>query len=130
MDEERGIPAPDHPFVVWVDESPRWAGPSRTDAPVTPRVRIEVARDGAWQPLVVAGAPATDEGVDFVTTVVGSFLGKCRWLSIWMVPHASVDETASYRFVIDGTGGRTFCSVPFRLPETRARFGAVGFAKP
>jgi len=129
MDEERGIPAPDHPFVVWVDASPRWTGPSRTGAPVTPRVRVEVSLGGAWQPLVVDGAPATDDGVDFVTTVVGSFQGECRWISIWMVPDGSVDEAATFRFVVDGTSGRIFRSAAFTLPETRARFGAVGFAK-
>lgn len=128
MDEERGIPAPDLPFVVWVDESPRWTGASRTDAPVTPRVRIEVRVGGAWQPLVIEGAPQTDDGLDFVTTVVGSFQGECRWIGIWLVPEGA-DETATYRFVIDGTSGRTFRSNDFQLPPTRARFGAVGFAR-
>lgn len=128
MDEERGIPAPDLPFVVWVDESPRWTGRSRTEAPVTPRVRIETCAGGAWQPLVVEGALQTDDGLDLVTTVVGSFQGECRWISIWLVPEGA-DETAVYRFVIDGTSGRAFRSNEFRLPPTRARFGAVGFAK-
>jgi neutral ceramidase len=127
MDEATGIPVPDNPFVVWIDESPRWACDSQSTR-ATPRVSIEVLDDGGWRPLLVLGAPETDEGLDFVTTVVGSFSGKSRWVSIWLVPDG-VDEDAALRFVMEGTSGRDFRSPEFTLAQARDNWGFVGLVR-
>jgi hypothetical protein len=127
MDEATGIPAPDNPFVVWIDEKPRWAcDPQSTRA--TPRVSIEVLEDGGWRQLTALGAPETDDGLDFVTTVVGSFRGKARWLSIWLVPEG-VDEDTALRFVMEGTSGRTFHSPEFTVAQARDDWGFVGLVR-
>ncbi len=127
MDEATGIPAPDNPFVVWIDENPRWTCDSRSTR-ATPRVSIEVLEDAGWRPLIALGAPETDEGLDFVTTVVGSFGGKARWVSIWLVPDG-VDEDAAFRFVMEGTSGRTFRSPGFTVAQARDNWGFVGLVR-
>jgi hypothetical protein len=127
MDEATGIPAPYNPFVVWIDKNPRWARDSRSTR-ATPRVSIETLEDGGWRPLVVLGAPETDEGLDFVTLVVGSFGGKSRWVSIWLVPDG-VDEDAALRFVMEGTSGRGFRSPEFTVAQARDNWGFVGLIK-
>jgi neutral ceramidase len=127
MDEATGIPAPYNPFVVWVDENPCWTCGSQSTR-ATPRVSIEALEDGGWRPLVVLGAPETDEGLDFVTIVVGSFRGKSRWLSIWLVPDG-VDEDAALRFVMEGTSGRSFRSPEFSVAQARDSWGFVGLIR-
>ena len=127
MDEATGIPAPYNPFVVWIDENPRWARDPRSTR-ATPRVGIEVLQDGSWQPLVVLGAPETDEGLDFVTAVVASFGGRSRWVSIWLVPDG-VDEDAALRFVMEGSSGRTFHSPEFSVAKARDDWGFVGLVR-
>jgi neutral ceramidase len=127
MDEATGIPVPDNPFVVWIDESPRWARDPRSTR-ATPRVSIEVLENGEWKPLLVLGAPETDEGLDFVTAVVGSFRGNSRWVGIWLVPDGA-DEDAPHRFVIEGTSGRTFRSPEFTVSGARDQWGFVGLVR-
>ncbi|MBW2577771.1 MAG: hypothetical protein JRE38_06855 [Deltaproteobacteria bacterium] len=89
---------------------------------------IEVLEDGEWRSLVVLGAPETDEGLDFVTLVVGSFGGKSRWVSIWLVPDG-VDEDAALRFVMEGTSGRSFRSPEFTVEQARDNWGLVGLVR-
>jgi neutral ceramidase len=127
MDEVTGIPTPYNPFVVWIDKNPRWARDSRSTQ-ATPRVSIETLEDGGWRPLVVLGVPETDEGLDFVTLVVGSFAGKSRWVSIWLVPDG-VSEDVALRFVMKGTSGRSFRSPEFTVAQARDNWGFVGLVK-
>ena len=117
-------PAPDEPFVAWIDEDPSWECDAGAAEP-TPRVGIEMHRAGVWEPLLVSGGLENDEGLDFVTTLVGSFGGRSRWVSIWMVPQG-VDESALLRFVVSGTSGRTFHSPEFTVKAARERWGFVG----
>jgi hypothetical protein len=127
MDEATGIPAPYNPFVVWIDDNPCWTCGSRSTRP-TPRVSIEALEDDDWRPLVVLGAPETDEGLDFVTIVVGSFGGESRWVSIWLVPD-EVDEGVALRFVIEGTSGRSFRSPEFSVAQAHDKWGFVGLVR-
>lgn len=128
MDGATGIPTAYNPFMVWIDEDPVWTYDVE-DARPTPRIRIERLEKGAeWTPLVVQGTPETDDGVDFVTIVVGSFAGKSRWISIWMAPDG-VDENARLRFVVEGTSGHTFHSREFTLARARENWGLVGLVK-
>jgi hypothetical protein len=127
MDEAAGIPEPYNPFVVWVDDDPRWLRDSQSTR-ATPRVSIEALDDGGWRPLAILGAPQTDDGLDFVTTVIGSFRGRSRWVSIWLVPDG-VDDDAALRFVMEGTSGRTFHSPEFSVARARDNWGLVGFVK-
>ena len=127
MDEDAGIPEPYNPFVVWVDDDPRWLRDSQSTR-ATPRVSIEALDDGGWRPLAILGAPQTDDGLDFVTTVIGSFRGRSRWVSIWLVPDG-IDDDAALRFVMEGTSGRTFHSPEFSVTRARDNWGLVGFVK-
>jgi hypothetical protein len=127
MDESTSIPSPNNPFVTWIDENPRWRRDAQAARP-TPRVNIEIREAGQWRPFAVRGTPETDEGLDFVTTLVGSFAGESRWISIWLVPDG-VDENTALRFVIDGTGDHIFYSPAFSVAEARDNWGFVGLVR-
>ena len=79
-------------------------------------------------PLQIAGISETDEGLNFVTTVIASFDGKSRWNTIWMAP-ASVDSNAVLRFRLEGTGGSIFFSPEFTLTSARENLGFVGLKR-
>ncbi len=96
---------------------------------MTPEVCVETRVGGEWVPLLVDGVPENDGGVDFVTTVVASFMGKTRWVTIWMVPEGQ-DEDAELRIVARGTSGKEFRSSPFTLARARQAWGFVGIAAP
>jgi hypothetical protein len=127
MDEATSIPSPYNPFVVWIDKNPRWLRDAQSTR-ATPRVNIEVLEAGQWGPFTIRGIPETDEGLDFVTTVVGSLAGESRWISIWLVPEG-VDEDTPFRFVIAGTGGHTFHSPEFSVAKARDNWGFVGLVQ-
>jgi neutral ceramidase len=129
MDERTGIPAPNFPYMVWVDANPKWPSAEGEGQLVTPEVRIETRIGGEWAPLLVDGVPETDEGVDVVTTVVVSLMGKTRWNTTWMVP-AGQDEGAELRIAAKGTSGKEFRSSPFTLTQARKAWGFVGIASP
>ncbi len=129
MDARSGIPTPDYPYMVWVDANPRWPSPGDRRRLLTPAVCVERRVGGEWVPLLVEGIAETDEGVDVVTTVVASFLGRTRWVTTWMVP-AGLDEDAVLRLVARGTSGKEFRSKPFTLAEARKDWGFVGLASP
>ena len=132
MDSEHGIPIPDDPRFVWIDKNPAWPGdPTRTTV-VMPFVAIEVKGPEAWIPLAIAGVPENDGGVDFVTSVIASFLGESRWLTIWMPPaevkNDAVLSSAEFRFTVQGNGG-IFHSPSFTLASARERWGLTGIAR-
>jgi hypothetical protein len=128
MDEALGIPAPYHPFLVFIDTNPKWPDDPRSSDRVTPSVSIEEKTATGFQPLQIAGIGETDEGLNFVTTVIASFAGKSRWNTIWMAP-ASVDSNAVLRFRVEGTGGRMFFSPEFTLTSARGNLGFVGLVR-
>jgi hypothetical protein len=91
-------------------------------------VSIEEKTATGFQPLQIAGIGETDQGLNFVTTVIASFAGKSRWNTIWMAP-ASVDSNAVLRFRVEGTGGRMFFSPEFTLTSARGNLGFVGLVR-
>mgnify|MGYP000007310690 CR=1 FL=1 len=127
-DESLGIPVPYHPFLVFIDTNPKWPDDPRSSDRVTPSVSIEEKTVTGFQPLQIAGISETDEGLNFVTTVIASFAGKSRWNTIWMAP-ASIDSNAVLRFRVDGTGGRIFFSPEFTLTSARENLGFVGLER-
>ena len=127
-DEALGIPAPYHPFLVFIDTDPKWPDDPRSSDRVTPSVSIEEKTASGFQPLQIAGIGETDEGLNFVTTVIASFAGKSRWNTIWMAP-AIVDSNAVLRFRVEGTGGRMFFSPEFTLTSARGNLGFVGLVR-
>lgn len=128
MDESLGIPAPYHPFLVFIDTNPKWPDDPRSSDRVTPSVSIEVKTATGFQPLQITGISETDEGLNFVTTVIASFAGKSRWSTIWMAP-GSVDPNAVLRFKVEGTGGGMFFSPEFTLTSARGNLGFVGLVR-
>jgi len=129
MNEKTGFAVPNHPYMVWLDDNPRWTAQSRATGKITPAVRAERRVDGVWEPLLIDGIPENDEGVDFVTTVVASYLGKSRWMTIWMAPEG-LDADAEFRLVAEGTSGDTFRSPAFTLPDAQANWGFLGIVQP
>ena len=128
IDEETHIPVPDHPYFVWVDENPSWQNDPVATKTTTPSVRVEIQQGDNWQPFVIDGVAEDDRGLDFVTTLVGSYGSHSRWNTIWMVP-AGVDQAAVFRIVATGTSAREFTSEPFTVPGAKVRWGYVGFAR-
>ena len=128
MNETLGVPVPYHPFLVFIDTNSKWPDDPRSSDRVTPSVSIEEETASGYQPLQIAGAVETDEGLNFVTTVIASFAGKSRWNTIWMAP-SSVDPNAVLRFRVKGTGGRTFVSPEFTLISARENWGFVGLVR-
>lgn len=124
MNESLGIPEPYHPFFVFIDTNPKWPDDPRSSDRVTPLVSIEEKIISEFQPLQIEGVDETDAGLNFVTTVIGSFAGKSRWNTIWMAP-TSVDSDAVLRFKVEGTGGHTFFSKEFTLNAARKNWGFV-----
>jgi hypothetical protein len=128
MDETLGFPVAYHPFLVFIDPNPQWPDDPRSSDRVTPSVSIEEKTASGFQPLQIAGVAETDEGLNFVTTVIASFAGKSRWNTIWMAP-GDVDSDAVLRFRVEGTGGRTFFSPEFTLTSARENWGFVGLVR-
>lgn len=129
MDERTGVPTPDFPYMVWADANPKWPPPRGDHRRVTPEVRVETKIGGEWVPLRIDGVPEDDGGVDIVTTVVASLMGKTRWITTWMAPEG-LDEAAELRIVAVGTSGKEFRSSPFTLAQARKAWGFVGIASP
>ncbi len=132
MDLEPGIPVPDHPTFVWIDRNPQWPGDPAERKTVMSHVAVEVKKAGGWVQLEINSVPETDEGANFVTTVVASFRSKTRWLTIWMPPGCvegnPLLRSTELRFVVQGTSG-TFHSPAFTLASARARGGLIGIAR-
>jgi neutral ceramidase len=132
MGEGHGMPVPDYPRFIWIDRNPRWPDNPDESAGVTPSVAIEVKKEGDWVPLEINGVQETDEGVDFVTVVVASFLGNSRWLTIWMPPGDREDDSlfrsSEFRFAVQGTSG-VFRSPAFTLAAAREHWGLTGIAQ-
>jgi len=132
MDSEHGIPIPDDPRFVWIDKNAAWPGDPARPKVVMPFVAIEVKGTEAWIPLTIAGVPENDGGVDFVTSVVASFQGESRWLTIWMPPaevkNDAVLSSAEFRFAVQSNGG-IFHSPSFTLASARERWGLTGIAR-
>jgi neutral ceramidase len=125
MDEETGIPVPNHPFFVWIEKRPRWPDdPPYLDA-VTPSVHVEEKKNGNWVPLQVDRLAESDLGANFVTTVIAYHRCKCRWVTTWMVPE-SVDPAKVLKIVVKGTSGRVFESDEFTVAEANKKWGFVG----
>jgi hypothetical protein len=91
-------------------------------------VSIEEKTTSGFQPLQIAGLVETDEGLNFVTTVIGFLAAKSRWNTIWMAP-SSVDPNAVLRFRVEGTGGHTFFSPEFTLTSAHENWGFVGLVR-
>jgi neutral ceramidase len=132
MDPEHGIPIPDDPRFVWIDRNAAWPGDFAVPKVVMPSVAIEVYGADGWIPLAIAGAPEDDDGADFVTTVIASFLGDSRWLTIWMPPAEVKNDAAlgaaEFRFAVKGNGG-SFHSPGFTLASARESWGLTGIAR-
>jgi len=132
MDPEHGIPIPDDPRFVWIDKNPAWPGDPARPGVVMPSVRIESKGTDGWIPLTIAGGPEDDGGADFVTSVVASFQGESRWLTIWMPPpevkNDPVLSLAEFRFAVQGNGG-IFRSPGFTLATASKLWGLTGLAK-
>lgn len=132
MDPAHGIPVPDDPRFVWIDRNPSWPRDPAGPKVVMPFVSIEMKGADGWGPLTVAGVPEDDGGVDFVTTVVASFMGDSRWITIWMPPAAVKNDaalgSAEFRFAVQGNGG-TFHSPGFTLASARENWGLTGIAR-
>lgn len=132
MDHEAGMPVTDNPRFVWIDGSPSWSDDPDSQKPVMPSVAIEVRNGTDWSPLSIDGIRENDEGLNFVTTIVASFLGNTRWTTIWMTPLAVKNDPAlsqaEFRFVVRGTNG-TFRSPDFDLESARSRSGLTGIAR-
>jgi hypothetical protein len=131
-DPEHGLPIPDDPRFVRIDRNPAWPDDRARSKVVMPSVGIEVRGTEDWIPLKIAGAPEDDNGVDFVTSVIASFLGESRWLTIWMPPAEVKNDaalsSAEFRFAVQGNGG-TFHSPSFTLASARERWGPTGIAR-
>ena len=132
MDPEHGVPVPDDPRFVWIDKNPSWPRGPAGPKVVMPSVAIEMKGTDGWTPLTIAGATEDDDGADFVTTVVASFLGESRWITIWMPPAAVTNDaalgTAEFRFAVQGNGG-VFHSPGFTLASAHERWGLTGIAR-
>jgi len=132
MDEESGLPVTDYPRFIWIDGNPKWADDPEDQKPVMPSVAVEVKNGVDWAPLSIDGVPENDAGLDFVTTIVASFLGNTRWTTIWMPPRAVTSDStlggSEFRFVVRGTTG-VFCSPEFNLESTHSRSGLTGIAR-
>jgi neutral ceramidase len=116
QDLATGRPVRNAPCIVWDMPAAAWP-PTRPDARVTPSVAVEAeTADGSWSPLVVAGAPARDDGLDFVTVALETTAGRTRWASFWLVP-PDAPTGADLRFAIDGT----WRSAPFTLRDGTGR---------
>jgi hypothetical protein len=132
MVEGQSMPVPNYPRFIWIDKNPKWPDDPDESKMVIPSVTIEVKKEGNWIPLEINGVPETDEGVNFVTVVVASFLGKSRWLTIWMPPGDKKDDplfrTLEFRFAVQGTSG-IFRSPSFTLAAIRDHWGLTGIAR-
>jgi neutral ceramidase len=128
MDETSGIPVPNYPFMVFIDKNPKWPSNPQSSDRVTPSVSMEKKGVAGFQPFQIAGVEETDEGLNFVTTVIGTFAGESRWITIWMAPN-TVDPNAVLRFRVEGTSGQTFTSPEFTLDSARANWGFVGLVR-
>lgn len=132
MDPEHGIPVPDDPRFVWIDKNPAWPRDPAGPKVVMPSVAIEMKGTDGWTPLTIAGAPEDDDGVDFVTSVVASFLGESRWITIWMPPAEVKNDaalnSAEFRFAVQGNGG-IFHSPNFTLASAHESWGLTGIAR-
>jgi len=131
-DPELGMPVTDYPRFVWIDDNPGWPKDPLEKVTVMPYVAIEIKTGSEWTPLEIDGVIENDTGVDFVTVIVASLLGKTRWTTIWMPPVEVEDDpgytSAEFRFVVHGTSGR-FNSPPFTLDSARSRDGLTGIAR-
>jgi neutral ceramidase len=128
MDETLAIAVPYNPFLVFIDSNPKWPDDPRSSYKVTPSVSIEEKTASGFQPLQIAGVAETDEGLNFVTTLIASFAGKSRWNTIWIAPN-SVTSDALMRFRVEGTSGRTFVSPEFTLNSARENWGFIGLVR-
>jgi hypothetical protein len=132
MDSEYGVPIPDHPRFVWIDRNPTWPRHPWRAASAMPSVAMEVKAGGNWVPLRIAGVPENDQGANFVTTLVASYAGRSRWITIWMAPDEIEADPqlrqAEFRFTVQGTSG-TFQSPAFTLASARAQWGLTGVAR-
>jgi len=125
-------PYPYYPHVIWTDETPTWdATPDRR---LLPSVRIEVL-DGdpdsaaSWRQLRMDGAEVDDTGPAIVTTLVGTLLGKSRWIAIWLVDPCPELSGKTLRFRIEGISER-FASRRFDMGQLLATQGLVEFRRP
>jgi len=131
MDEDLGIPPPDLPFFNWIDSNPKWPRDPTAEVTIAASVSIEIESPQGWGPLLVNGISETDQGVDFVTTVVAALSGSSRWITFWIVPDEVEDDpllaSATFRFVVRGVDG-LFRSEGFTLASARKRWGNTGIA--
>jgi neutral ceramidase len=111
-----GRPRRDFPFHCWNDGVPRFPGPSSTDARLTPSVAVETSGDQVtWVPVVIDGVEETDNGMGFVTVVVGQSASGSRWCATWVQP-GEVKGRGKFRFkvqTIDPAFGPVVFSAPF-----------------
>jgi hypothetical protein len=110
QDPTTGRPIRNAPCVTWDIPAAAWpaTGPNER---VTPTVAVEArGPDGRWTTLVVDGAPASDDGLDFVTVALHTTNGRTRWATFWLVPPVAPAD-ADLRFAIDGA----WRSAPFTL---------------
>jgi neutral ceramidase len=132
MNPDHGMPVTDSPRFVWIDDDPKWADDPARQKPVMPSVAVEIETEAGWALLNIGGSPENDEGVDFVTAIVASLLGKTRWTTIWMPPRGVEEDPelrrAEFRFVVHGTNG-IFRSPGFTLDSARSRDGLTGIAR-
>ena len=66
-------------------------------------------RGDAWETI------ATDDGVEFVVSIVASFAGRSRWIAHWLRRPHQLDPEANYRMRVVGVAG-----------EFRMKFTAAG----
>lgn len=125
--DDQGIPEPDNPYFVWVDEKTDWDEAVVPPRRVTPLVSIQEQSNGSWKTFVHEGVAETDAGLHFTTTLVASF-DHARWITIWMAPEG-VDPDTVLRFEVVGTSGKIAHSPPFTLAGAIEDWGYTGFAR-
>ena len=73
----------------------------------TPRIRIMTKSSTGMEPvpLLVAGIPEDDTGLDFVSIIVSHNADEVQWCSFWLVPDAFKQRPSDFYFFVESTSG-------------------------